>query len=51
MEKFETALRDFDGPILAVSHDRWFIERFGGQVWELRDGQLTQESRLLTQDS
>ena len=34
MEKFETALREFNGPILAVSHDRWFIERFGGQVWE-----------------
>ncbi|NJM41215.1 MAG: ABC-F family ATP-binding cassette domain-containing protein [Anaerolineae bacterium] len=35
MEKFEKALREFNGPILAVSHDRWFIERFGGQVWEV----------------
>ena len=40
MEKFEAALHDFAGPILAVSHDRWFIERFNGQVWELKDGQL-----------
>jgi len=40
MEKFETALREFDGPIVAVSHDRWFIERFGGQVWELKDGRI-----------
>ena len=41
LEAFERALADFAGPILAVSHDRWFIERFGGQVWELRDGRLT----------
>lgn len=34
LEKFEQALADFPGPILAVSHDRWFIERFGGRVWE-----------------
>jgi macrolide transport system ATP-binding/permease protein len=35
MEKFEQALHEFNGPILAVSHDRRFIERFGGEVWEL----------------
>jgi macrolide transport system ATP-binding/permease protein len=42
LEEFEQALLDFPGPILAVSHDRWFIERFGGEVWELRDGGLIQ---------
>jgi macrolide transport system ATP-binding/permease protein len=42
LEAFERALADFQGPLLAVSHDRWLIERFGGQVWELRDGHLTQ---------
>lgn len=42
LEKFEHALSLFPGPILAVSHDRWFIERFNGQVWELRHGQLIQ---------
>jgi macrolide transport system ATP-binding/permease protein len=42
LEEFEQALRDFPGPILAVSHDRWFIERFGGELWELRDGRLIQ---------
>jgi macrolide transport system ATP-binding/permease protein len=40
LEAFERALADFPGPILAVSHDRWLIERFGAQVWELRDGRL-----------
>jgi macrolide transport system ATP-binding/permease protein len=42
LEAFERALADFQGPLLAVSHDRWLTERFGGQVWELRDGHLTQ---------
>jgi macrolide transport system ATP-binding/permease protein len=40
LEKFEKALAAFDGPVLAVSHDRWFIERFGGKVWEMTDGRL-----------
>src|SRR5262249_6511363 len=42
LEAFERALADFPGPLLAVSHDRWLLERFGGQVWELRDGRLLQ---------
>lgn len=42
LEEFERALDDFAGPILAASHDRWFIERFGGTVWEVRDGRLTE---------
>ena len=42
LEAFERALADFPGPILAVSHDRWLIERFGGQVWELAAGRLIQ---------
>lgn len=37
LEKFEQALADFSGPILAVSHDRWFIQRFATQVWEMKD--------------
>ncbi|HEX5164660.1 MAG TPA: ABC-F family ATP-binding cassette domain-containing protein, partial [Thermomicrobiales bacterium] len=43
LEEFEKALIDFPGPILAVSHDRWFIQRFvagGGIVWELDEGRL-----------
>ena len=42
LEAFERALADFQGPLLAVSHDRWMIERFHGQLWELRDGRLIQ---------
>lgn len=42
VEALETALQEFPGAILAVSHDRWFVERFGGEVWELRAGRLLQ---------
>ncbi|MGH2355882.1 MAG: ATP-binding cassette domain-containing protein, partial [Chloroflexota bacterium] len=44
LEAFEAALLEFPGPILAVSHDRWFLERFGGEVWELREGRLAAPS-------
>lgn len=40
LEELETALADFPGPVLAVTHDRHFMARFDGQVWELRDGAL-----------
>lgn len=41
LEAFETAILDFPGPVLAISHDRWFIQRFGGICWELEAGRLT----------
>jgi macrolide transport system ATP-binding/permease protein len=47
LEEVERALVAFPGPILAVSHDRWFIERFGAagaKLWELRDGRLLQHA-------
>lgn len=40
LEAFEAALRHFPGPVVAASHDRRFLEHFGGEVWELRDGNL-----------
>lgn len=35
--RFEQALRQFEGAVLAVVHDRYFIERFAETVW-LADG-------------
>jgi ATPase subunit of ABC transporter with duplicated ATPase domains len=32
------ALAGFPGPVLAVSHGRWFIEWFQAQICELPDG-------------
>ena len=40
LEQFEEALVEFPGPIVAISHDRRFIERVAQEVWELRDGHL-----------
>ena len=32
-ERFEQALAGFDGTILAVTHDRYFIDRFAARIW------------------
>ncbi|HLZ08951.1 MAG TPA: ATP-binding cassette domain-containing protein, partial [Chloroflexota bacterium] len=40
LDELEKALELFSGPIVAVSHDRWFIDRFAREIWELRDGSL-----------
>lgn len=40
LEAFEEAVLHFPGPVIAISHDRWFIQRFGGEIWELQDGHL-----------
>ncbi len=38
--KFEQAMRAFEGTVLAVVHDRYFIRRFATRVWALQDGTL-----------
>ncbi len=40
LEAFESAVLAFPGPVITISHDRWFIERFGGERWELTEGKL-----------
>ncbi len=46
LEELEKALLDFPGPIMAVSHDRRFIQRFARPIWELKDGELNLYSEL-----
>jgi ATP-binding cassette subfamily F protein 3 len=38
--RFEAALSSFSGTVLAVVHDRYFIERFATEVWILENGRL-----------
>ena len=38
--RFEEALANFKGTILAVVHDRYFIERFASDVWMVKDGKV-----------
>ncbi|MCP1137154.1 ATP-binding cassette domain-containing protein [Paenibacillus polysaccharolyticus] len=40
-EALEDSLADFEGTVLAISHDRYFVNRLASGVWELEDGQLT----------
>ncbi|MEM7534719.1 MAG: ATP-binding cassette domain-containing protein, partial [Chloroflexota bacterium] len=40
LEEFESALLAFPGPVIAISHDRRFLERFANEIWEIRDGTL-----------
>ena len=41
-EVLETALEDFEGALLVISHDRYFLDRVVDGVAELREGQLTE---------
>jgi ATP-binding cassette subfamily F protein 3 len=40
-ESFERAMARFEGTVLAVVHDRYFIDRFAGLIWELNEGHVT----------
>ena len=39
-EALETALEDFEGALVVISHDRYFLDRVVDQVAELKDGAL-----------
>ena len=39
-EWVEAAIEEFEGVLLFVSHDRYFIEKFAERVWLLEDGQI-----------
>ena len=40
-EWIEEAVESYDGTLLFVSHDRYFINRFATRVWELENGVIT----------
>lgn len=40
-EWIEEAVEAYEGALLFVSHDRYFINRFATRVWELEDGVIT----------
>ena len=40
-EWIETAVEEYEGALLFVSHDRYFINRFATRIWFLEDGQIT----------
>jgi ATP-binding cassette subfamily F protein 3 len=39
-ERFEQALQTYEGTVVAVVHDRYFIDRFATKLWVLEDASL-----------
>jgi ATP-binding cassette, subfamily F, member 3 len=39
--RFEQALTQFEGTVLTVVHDRYFIASFASEIWEIENGLLT----------
>jgi ATP-binding cassette subfamily F protein 3 len=44
--QFEKALSGFEGTILAVVHDRYFIEGFATRVWEVKNKRIMTREKL-----
>ncbi|HEY5119744.1 MAG TPA: ATP-binding cassette domain-containing protein, partial [Anaerolineales bacterium] len=40
-EQLEEALEDFEGTLLVVSHDRYFLDNVADRILELQDGRIT----------
>jgi len=39
-EWIEAAIEEFEGALLFVSHDRYFIDKFAERIWQLEDGEI-----------
>ena len=48
-EWIEEAVEAYDGTLLFVSHDRYFINRFATRIWEVADGTITDYPMGFTQ--
>ena len=46
---FEQALTQFNGTVLAVVHDRYFIQRFATEIWILDELGMRQEMEIITE--
>jgi ATP-binding cassette subfamily F protein 3 len=46
-ERFEQAMTAFQGSVLAVVHDRYFVDKFATKAWFIKNGLLTEEIRQL----
>ena len=39
-EWIEDAVQDFEGTMLFISHDRYFLSKFASKVWSMSDGEI-----------
>jgi len=42
-EQFEAAVTNFPGSVLAVVHDRYFVNKIADRIWQVEDGALNVE--------
>ena len=47
-EMLEQACQNFDGAVIAVSHDRYFLKQIATRVLEIKDGQFVNYVHLLS---
>ena len=40
-DTLEEALINYEGSLVTVSHDRWFLDQVVNRIWELQDGIIT----------
>ena len=40
-ETLEEALKGYEGSLITVSHDRWFLDQVVNRIWELENGVVT----------
>jgi ATP-binding cassette subfamily F protein 3 len=40
-DTLEEALINYEGSLVTVSHDRWFLDQVVNRIWELQDGVVT----------
>jgi len=40
-EWMEDAISDFNGTMLFISHDRFFLNQFASKIWSMKDGEIT----------
>lgn len=46
LEAFEEAIVSFPGPVLVISHDRWFLQRFGGETWTIAEQRVSRQEAV-----
>lgn len=41
-EILENALKDYEGTVVAISHDRYFLNNFANKIWEMKKDGITE---------
>lgn len=50
IEALEQALLNFNGAIVAISHDEWFIKKIASKIWRLEEEQIHEKNLRLNSE-